>query len=54
MIIQFFKIVIKILALDLHNQAKFSLDNVEIKRLKTMYNNKKQVLKIKLYVFEYT
>lgn len=52
-VIWFIKIVLKILALHLYNWAKFFLNNIIVKRPKTIYNNEKEALGIKRYVFEY-
>lgn len=52
-VIQFTRIVLKILALYLQNQVLPFLDNVRIKGLKSIYNYKKLVLGIKQYIIEH-
>lgn len=53
LVVQFVKIVLKILVLYLYNRAKFFLDNVAIKEPKTIYNNKKVAPGIRQYFFEH-
>lgn len=50
----FMRILLKILALHLWNQAKLFLDDVRVKKLKTTYNNEEFASKIKQYVVEHT
>ena len=52
LVAQFIKIVLKILVLHLQNRAKFFLDDMGVKKLKTTYNNKKLIFKIKQYMVE--
>lgn len=52
-IVQFVWIVFKILAPYLWDQAKLFLDNVEVKKPKTKYNNKKVAPKIRCYILEH-
>lgn len=47
LIAQFVRIVLKILVLHLHNQAKPFLDDIVIKKPKITYNNKKVTLDIR-------
>lgn len=47
LVVQFVKIVLKILALYLRNRALPFLDDIKVKDPKIMYNNKKPALKIK-------
>lgn len=53
MIVQYVKIMLKILTPYLYDQVKPFLDNIEIKGPKTIYNNKKLVLGIRQYVVEH-
>lgn len=53
LIAQFVKIIFKILALHLLVQAMFFLDDIEVKKLKTMYNNKELLSKIRQYMVKY-
>lgn len=52
-IAQFVKIAFKILSDHLHNWAEFFLDNIDIKRPKTTYNNQKLVSKIWRYMIKH-
>lgn len=53
MIVQFVRIILKILASYLHDQTKLFLDNLRVKGPKITYNNEKLVFKIRCYVVEY-
>ena len=53
LVTQFVRIVLKILAPHLHDQAKPFLDDVGIKGPKTTYNNKELAPGIRRYVFEH-
>ena len=52
LVAQFVKIVLKILAPLLQDQAELFLDNVKIKEPKTKYNNEELASKIRYYIFE--
>ena len=53
LVTQFVRIVLKILAPNLRDWAKPFLDDIGVKRLKTMYNNKELAFEIKQYVVEH-
>lgn len=53
MIISFVKIIVKILVPHLQDQVKFFLKNIELKRPKTIYDNKKLALEIQFYIVKY-
>lgn len=53
LVIQFMRIVLKILVLCLQNQAKLFLDDMEIKGPKIICNNKELVPGIRWYVVEH-
>lgn len=54
LVAQYIKIVLKILALHLQNQAKFFLNDIQVKKLKTIYNIEKPAPRIRQYMFEHT
>ena len=53
LVIQFIKIVLKILALHLRDRAKPFLNDVGVKRPKTIYNNEELALGIRQYMIEH-
>lgn len=53
LVAQFVRIVLKILAPYLRNQAKLFLDNMAVKGLKITYNNEKVAPGIRRYVFKH-
>lgn len=53
LVAQFITIKFLILSPHLQDQAKLFLNSVEIKGLKTKYNNEKLVLEIRQYIFKY-
>ncbi len=53
LVAQFVKIVLKILAPHLRNQAKLFLNDVRVKRPKTTYKNEELTLEIRGYVVEH-
>lgn len=54
LVLQFDRIILKILATHLHNWTLLFLDNVGIKDPKTIYiNNEKLVLGIRSYIIKY-
>lgn len=53
LVVQFVKILLKILAPYLHDQVKLFLDNIEVRKLKTKYNNEELAPEIKHYLFKH-